>query len=454
MIVYGCKSTANIGVTVFATPRLSSATDSSVCDSAAFSYTPSTLTSAPSYTWTRASVTGLSNVAGSGAGNIAERLNNTTFDSVTAVYVYTVTAHGCNGNGNVRVIVKPTPQLSSAMGDTICKGQAVFYAPTSFVEGTTYRWTRGSVTGITPATASGRDTIAEALQNSTLTSLNAVYVYTLTAYGCTNTQNFTVAVNPEAPSPSITIAPGNEVCANTRYMNFGAGARADSSIQYHWLAINATIESSSADDQNILVSFYNPGASALILYSNVSGYGCNSVDTYRVNVGNPSGAIPSDVYYFDGNFVCADNTMDTYQWGYDDKTTLDSNILTGEINQYYRNAAPDTGNRYYWVLTTKGGCTAKTYYNRPVGIVNINETVATLNVYPNPAQSFVTVELNGVHGGVTEARLMDITGKDISHFNMEDGKVSIDVANLASGVYMIGCYRDGIKLGAVRFIKN
>ena len=52
------------------------------------------------------------------------------------------------------------------------------------------------MTGISNPATSGTGDINETLINTTTSPVNVTYVYTLTANGCTNTQNLTVTVNP------------------------------------------------------------------------------------------------------------------------------------------------------------------------------------------------------------------------------------------------------------------
>jgi hypothetical protein len=49
---------------------------------------------------------------------------------------------------------------------------------------------------------------------------------------------------------------------------------------------------------------------------------------------------------------------------------------------------------------------------------------------------------------------MDMLGREISSTYAVNNKAVIEVSKLASGVYVIDCYRDGIKIGTAKFIKN
>ena len=86
--------------------------------------------------------------------------------------------------------------LSSNLSATATSGTVFTYTATSTTAGTTFAWSRAAVTGISNAAATGNGNISETLVNTTASPVNVTYVYTLTADGCTNTQNVVVTVNP------------------------------------------------------------------------------------------------------------------------------------------------------------------------------------------------------------------------------------------------------------------
>jgi hypothetical protein len=125
----------------------------------------------------------------------------TTSIAVTTPGTYTViqTVNGCNSpSGNGVAAPKSIPALTSNLTATIATGTAFAYTPTSTETGTTFTWSRAAVTGISNAGASGNGDINETLNNTSTAAVNVTYVYTLTANGCTNTQNVVVTVNPVA----------------------------------------------------------------------------------------------------------------------------------------------------------------------------------------------------------------------------------------------------------------
>jgi len=207
--------------TINSYPTLSStSTPSAICNNTAFSYTPTSSVTGTTFNWSRAAVTGISNSAASGAGNPNETLVNTTTSPVVVTYVYTLSANGCTNpiTYNVTVTVNPTPILSStSTSSAICNNTNFSFTPTSNTAGATFAWSRAAVTGITNAAASGTGNPNETLVNASSNPLTVIYVYSLSANGCTNPTNYnvTVTVNPTPILSSSVSAPA--ICNNTTF---------------------------------------------------------------------------------------------------------------------------------------------------------------------------------------------------------------------------------------------
>ncbi|PQJ08784.1 hypothetical protein CJD36_022275, partial [Flavipsychrobacter stenotrophus] len=212
-----CSHTENVTVTVNPTPLFTSAaTVSPLCDSTLLSYTPTSATVGTTYSWSRAAVTGISNAAGTGTNDPMEYLVNTTPDPVNVIYVYTLTANSCSNLQSVTTTIYPKPLLSTTLTPAaICDSSVFSYTPASLTVGTTYIWSRAVVAGISnPANADNTDPV-ENLYNTTTDPVAVTYVYTLTANGCTNSQNVVVVVNP-TPVFTSTLAPA-AVCDSTLF---------------------------------------------------------------------------------------------------------------------------------------------------------------------------------------------------------------------------------------------
>ena len=225
-------------------------------------------------------------------------------------------------------------------------------------------------------------------------------------------------------------------------------------MEYTWVAQNATVWATGQGRQYCLVNFNTPGTAVVTLQTNLSGIGCTTDNSYTVTVGSSVSDNPQ-IIYFDNQLICLVDNEDTYQWGYDDATTLDSTLLVGEIRPNYIINALDQDHRYYWVITTKDGCMQKSYFNTPTAITNVNAADGTdVKVYPNPANSIVNVEISTTAEGSYRAEIVNILGQKISSTDVQNHKATFEVQSLPAGCYLIDCYRDGAKISATRFIKN
>jgi gliding motility-associated-like protein len=193
-------------------------------------------------------------------------LINTTANPITVTYNYVLTANGCSNNQSVTVVVNPSATMSSALTANVCSGRLFKYTPLSATAGTTYAWSRAAVTGITNAAATGTGSINETLTNSTQAPINVTYVYTLTASGCTNTQNLVVTVNP-TPAKLIITADGPTVFCKEesvvlRFNPTNTGT-------YQWYQDGVPVSGATATNTTV----YTAGSFTAIV---TNSYGCAS----------------------------------------------------------------------------------------------------------------------------------------------------------------------------------
>ncbi len=127
--------------------------------------------------------------------------NGTTTPSITVstggVYTVTQTLNGCtSASGGGVAAPKSIPSLTGNQAITVSSGTLLTYSPASTIAGTIFGWSRAAISGISNTAANGVGGITETLVNTTSSPVNVTYVYTLTANGCTNTQNLVVTVDP------------------------------------------------------------------------------------------------------------------------------------------------------------------------------------------------------------------------------------------------------------------
>jgi hypothetical protein len=435
-------------------PVLSSPTTAPrICDSTIFNYTPTSATTGTSFAWNRQAVPGISNPAAAGINDPAEKLKNITTDTVLVPYTFTLNANGCSLASNVHVTVNPTPVFTSVLSDTICSEGQFVYTPASLTPGTTYIWSRPVVSGISPNAASGTGGVKEILLNNTTSPANVIYNYILTINNCSYGQNVNLLVNPTPAVPIIAIKPPSSLCSGTMFQNFGAAGLPSTGASYQWDGKNSVVWTQNGNKQNALISFPSPGNAKVTLTSTIPSTGCKSSAEYDISVGT-DGSPTVEVIYRNNRFVCLDNNVDKFVWGYDDKLTLDSTVIANATNQDYMNAAPDFTKYYYWVITVKNGCLQKSYYNMPSGVTKPEPKAYSLKAYPNPATDVINVEFDVKQGVNTEFRIYDMTGRLLKQVPATSERTQIETGLFAPGFYVINCVENGTQVATTKFIKQ
>jgi hypothetical protein len=231
----GCTGQAqSFSITIKPTPMLSSGTSlPSICDGGTMTYTPTANISGSSISWTRAVIPGLMPLTGAGSGNISEVLHNTTNNPLSASYAVTTGYNGCSSTQYVNGTVKPTPALTSLLTPpAVCSNTLFSYTPTSGTSGTVFSWSRAAVSGISNVASSGTGNISETLIDTSTGTVNAIYVLSLSANGCTNNTNYNVVVPITIPV-SIATQPASTLACTGAAASFSVAANG-SNVTYQW----------------------------------------------------------------------------------------------------------------------------------------------------------------------------------------------------------------------------
>ena len=315
------------------------------------------------------------------------------------------------------------------------------------------------------------DTVAGGIWTSHDTAIATIDSFTGVIYGVSGGTDFitytytnscgsafvidSITVNEAFAFGHLITKPDTPMCSNTLFQNFGAMGTPPAGIYYHWSATNAQIFDTSSNGQYALVSFHNPGLAVVRLSALILSSGCAITDSFVTTVGSAVSLNPHVQYYL-SEFVCTDNTADSYQWGYDNIATLDSTIIRGQITQDYYNPSPDTLGRNYWVITTKNGCSQKSYYtfNTVTSVGSVTPSYE-VRLFPNPAESRVNIEVSGVNwSDDVVVKMTDMLGNDIQTAPILQGKGSFDVSELPAGVYTAVITRNGVRIASKMFVKN
>jgi gliding motility-associated-like protein len=244
-----------VTVTVNPTPALSSTlTPAAICSAATFNYTATSATLvSPTFAWTRAAVSGITEGASSGStATISETLTNTTNAPISVTYVYAITANGCSATNSVVVVVNPTPTVNAITSQTLCNNattNAVTFASTFNVSGTTYAWTNNT-TSIGLAASGTGNIAAFTATNTSNAPVTATINVTPSANGCAGSpQTFTITVNP---TPTVNSVANQVLCvgSNTTTVNFASTFNV-SGTTYAWTNTNTTIGLAASGSGNI-----------------------------------------------------------------------------------------------------------------------------------------------------------------------------------------------------------
>ncbi len=394
---------------------LSSPPPPPICSGTVFSYVPTSSTSGVTFTWTRAAVAGISNPPSSGAGSVLEVLSNITALPITVTYAYTLFDGVTTNTENVAVLVNPMPLLASATSPgAICSGTLFSYVPTSLTLGTTFLWSRVVVTGISNPASSGSMPVSEVLNNTTLAPVVAVYVYTLSANGCTNSENVSVTVEPTPPSISGT----TNVCAG------GTAALANSLTGGTW-ASGSTGVATIGSGSGIVTAI--AGGTSVITYTTAAG--CTRTIVFTV------GAIPSAGTISGASSVCIgasagfSNTVSGGTWAtYSGAAAIS---VSGTVLGIF--AGADTV--IYTVINACGTKRSK----KPVSVVACPAGIGSASasngftIYPNPAISKQVTINSRVAGELT---VSSINGSVLKKHIISENECTIQLpATLAAGIY-------------------
>ena len=370
-----------------------------------------------------------------------------SFGLLTPAGTYTVAATGATSTcykdmlGSASIDILPLPWADTIKGPTgVCVGGSIVLADPASGGIWSSQNTNASVAGgVVTGLVFGTDTINYTVTNTcgTAVASHGINVF-------------------ESPTAHISIEPGNTICSNSLYQNFGTDSAAPAGTFYTWSATNGVVFATSHDQVRSLVNFYTPGIATVRLTATKSSTGCSIADSFSTIVGLDT--YPnSDILYAAPMLICQDNESDSYQWGYDDAITLDSTLLPAERFQNYYNPDLDYSHKYYWVMTSHGGCLRKSYFNRPTGTgtKNIGLSMDDITLYPNPATHKLYIKSDGVlEYDSYEVTVLSITGKQILRMPLKDNTAVIDVSSVPPGAYLLYFTSNGIKIGTKSFIKN
>ncbi|MEI7597158.1 MAG: T9SS type A sorting domain-containing protein [Bacteroidota bacterium] len=380
----------NVVVIVNPLPTVNAGTDAAICIGQAANLTASG-TNVTTYNW-----------AGQPAG-----ASYIATPSATTTYSVTGTNSCGTASDNVVVSIIPTPTVNAGNDATVCTGQSVnLLASGSDVA--TYNWAgqpAGASYTVTPSstttyTVSGTNSCGSASDNVVIT------VSTVATVNAGN--DVTICSNESA---ILTAAGG----ANTTYLwsNQQSGA-------------SITVNPTSTTTYTVAASSTCGTASDNVVVT------VNTVptSTFTVNPTTVAQGVPTTITYA-GNATSGAS----YNWNFNG-----GNIISGSGQGPYSVSWTNVNAYNVTLSVTENNCTSSVTTKSVDVTVNIGSSDnknSLFSLYPNPAKSELTVELNGTYSNNSTIVVYNMIGEAVMKANVNSSKHVLDLNNLSNGTYYI-----------------
>ena len=173
-----------------------------------------------------------------------------------------------------------------------------------------------------------------------------------------------------------------------------------------------------------------------------------------LNSGNvsPTPAVVTGANYadeeYEGVLVMINNAVNTFEtdqygaWTINDgaNVKVDSDLMTAMFNSILGNGYSVTGVRHF--SFSESMILPRTEINDIIttGYATVNENELKLNIYPNPANTDVTI--SGIENGTVT--IYSVTGEAV-YGSKVNGTVSINTEDFSTGIYMIEVIENNVK---------
>lgn len=372
-----------IAVTVNPLPTVTISGANSLCNGTSTTYTASTASGSPTYTWLPSLTTG--------------SLLPVT-PTVTTTYTVICSASGCSNSATQQVTVYQLPSISAISNATaVCTGQTATLTASG---GAVYNWMPGNLSGTTVTVSP---------------SLFTTYTITGTdANGCTNQAFLALGVNP---LPNVTVTPTSvTVCSGSSATLTASGA-----VNYSWLPGNGS-------GASIVIT---PTASMVYTVTGDNG-SCSNVATHTLSL------IPSPTVTLNASKseVCPGQSVVLSAGGASGYILLNTAAaLAGNSVA----VSPTITTSYSVSGTAPNNCTN-------VGVNTVTVDICTgvdsalqnganeLTVFPNPNKGEFMIKGRSA----AQVKIIDLQGKQISAYELNSkNNYEASVSNLNAGIYFV-----------------
>lgn len=315
-------------------------------------------------------------------------------------WVDIVDHNGCPGSDTLTLYLNESPDVDLGGDTVLCEGGSLTFDVSRNWH--TYKWHDGSTVPVFTVTEAGKYWVAVTNGNN-----------------CTITDTIQVS---EVSGPSVALGNDTVVCAGTGFALMVSG----SSLTYRWhdMSTESSLEVKESGDYSVEVA---------------NGDGCKSRDTINVSVNpQPDISLGKDTLIGQGRLKDIPLRLEvksgykSYRWS----NGSDENYI--ELD----GTTPLGTHEHSIVVTNEFDCATydtvvvEVFDNASIG----NLSYYKLSVYPNPASSDLTIQLDGVNENL-DLEMHDMFGRVVleKRLIMAGNSISqtIGVGNLASGTYIL-----------------
>jgi|GEM_PF-1874697 len=396
---------------------LTSNRQGNACSGVPFSYTATSGASSTSFSWTRATVSGITNAAGFGStASISETLINTTSSPVVVTYNFSLSS-GSSSSVNQTVSVTVNPSIGIATQptslQTVCNGTTanLSVAATGGAGAYTYQWYRNASESNTGGSLISGATGASFTVPGTTSAGNRYFYVVITDASCTAQTIASNAVTVTTRSAlAITTQPAalSSLCNNTQVSISAVIAGGTSSYTYQWYSNSTNQNTGGILVSGATSSSYTVPATTTVgmryYYLVTTDNTCSSTitsDVATVQTNNlisvtmqpiASAVLCNNEQLTISNAVSGGSLSYTYQWYSNsvNNTTSGTAITGANTSSYVVPGTTTAGIRYFYSIVTDAIC------NTPV-TTTVSEitTRASLQITTEPASLTVVCNNSG-----------------------------------------------------------
>ncbi len=378
-------------------------------------------------------------------------ISNNTNSATAITFPYSATTYTiyCSASNSVgvsvssssfEVIVNETPTAIISGSNSFCQNSSTNLTATASVINptptVTYSWAPNA--GLN--TTSGSSVIANP-------NVTTIYTITATKGLCQNTTSFTVT---PVSNPTIYISSSNpDICANSSITINANGADT-----YTWS--NSVIASSISVSSSVTAIFGVIGTDTLT--------GCTASASKTLNVGtqcNVSIGAPSNTICSGQSTPINAGVADNFSWSC---SPYPCSITATTINHSsYGTVSPTITTTYIvsatsWFQTCPGTASKTIYVVTCNGVKEFEDTKGVLNIYPNPANDILNVELQMINEQAPIYNLKFIIynslGQIVQITYLQQPITIINIKELANGIYFLQLYDKNKLVGTTKIIKE